>query len=117
MSTMPAMSNTPQPPQAPVLPFFLAVQQHLTAVAANTAAGLAAVQSDLSQGQKLQAVNDAVATAAANVAEFLPSQSANINAALGLFITGENIVKSIVALFHHPAAIAALPQPPAPPAS
>ena len=103
--------------QAPVLPFFVTVENHLLAIASPIAAGLAAVQSDLAQGQKLQSFNDSIATAAATLAAVLPSQSANIAMGLQFFSTGEAIAKSFFDLFHHPAAKAALAANPPVPAT
>ena len=109
MSTTPVtptptgQSSTPTP--APTLSGLLNIQRYLNAVGVQTAQGIEQVSSDLSAGDKASAVNDAVLTAAKDVATIDPAQAGNVNVALSLFATGETIIvplfHSIVGLFHH----------------
>ena len=110
MSTTP----TPTPTPAPTLDGLLRIQRYLNAVAVQTTQGIQQVQSDLAAGDKVSAVNDAVLTAAQDVATLAPAQAGNVQVALSLFATGESLLKSIIGLFHHPKP-AATPQTPAKP--
>ena len=86
---------------APTLSGLLRIQRYLNAVALTTSQGIAQVQADLANKDKVSAVNDAVLTAAQDVAAIAPGEAGNVSAALGLFATGESIFQAVVGLFHH----------------
>lgn len=101
MSTAPV---TPVPASSLLAKFL----NYFNTVATIATATIQQEQVDIAAGNHVAAVNDAVLGAAEAFVSVVPSQNANVTLALGLFSTGEQIVTSLVSLFHHPKVAAAV---------